>query len=69
MTEEERDYHRREREWGQTEIGKAFYRFISALGHAWITDCRETATLKSMERDWKASEEAQKAFLKLVRGW
>lgn len=69
MTEEEREYYRREKEWGQTEIGKAFYRFVSAHGRAWITDCRATATTRSMERDWKTAEEAKKAFLKLLRGW
>ena len=59
----------REREWAKTELGKAFLRFESALGTAWVTDCRPTASASSMERDWKKASEARAALLNLIRGW
>ncbi|HSR75025.1 MAG TPA: hypothetical protein VLN57_00435 [Xanthobacteraceae bacterium] len=59
----------REREWGQTEIGRLFIRFEAALGRAWNTDCRENASDASMKRDWDASNKARAEFLLALRGW
>ena len=64
-----RERQRRERDWAQTEIGKLFWRFECALGKAWCTDQRESATTASMKRDWGAAENARADLLKAIRGW
>ena len=63
------DKRKRELEWAKTEVGNLFYRFEAALGRAWVTDCRETASDKSMKRDWDAVNVARTDLLKVIRGW
>jgi hypothetical protein len=63
------DDYKRERAWGQTEIGKLFFRFEAALGRAWVTDCREFASDAAMKRDWEAANVARRELLKVLRGW
>jgi len=64
----ERDFER-EREWAKTELGMLFYRFDAAIGRAWVTDCRETASDVTMKRDWDAANAARANLLKAIRGW
>lgn len=59
----------REREWEKAEIGRLFIRFETALGRAWVTDCRETASYAAMRRDWNAANKARAEFLSALRGW
>lgn len=55
------------RAWMQTTLGKAFLRFESALGTAWCTDQRESATTASMKRDWGRADAARLAFKQELR--
>lgn len=59
----------REREWADTDIGRLFIRFESAMGRAWVTDCRENASTAAMTRDWDAANKARSEFLTALRGW
>lgn len=56
-----------EREWAKTPIGILFVRFESALGRAWCTDQRESATTASMNRDWGAADKARAELKTAIR--
>jgi hypothetical protein len=53
--------------FGVTRAGSAFFRFENALGKAWITDQRENASMKSMERDWAISNAARQELIEAIK--
>lgn len=55
------------REWAKTELGGLFHRYDAAIGRAWVTDCRPTASDATMKRDWEAANKARETFLDAVK--
>jgi hypothetical protein len=53
--------------WGTTRAGRAFQRFESAVGKAWVTDCREGASMAAMERDWAAHDLARQELIAAIK--
>ena len=41
MMDEIFEHQRKDREWRQTELGKAFYRYENLTGSAWVADSNE----------------------------
>jgi hypothetical protein len=68
MTREEIFAYQREmKAFGETRAGRALFAYEKALGRAWITDQRENASIRSMERDWKASDEARAELIQAIQ--
>lgn len=53
--------------WGETRAGKAFQRFESAHGKAWVTDSKENASMSAMQRDWAASGLAREELISAIK--
>jgi hypothetical protein len=49
-----------------TDLGKAFRKFESALGNAWVTDCREGVSDKRLREVWDASNKARSELVVLL---
>ena len=60
---------RAEREWAQTEIGKAFVRFENAHSRYWQNDGNDRISDRRLRELHEAAEAARCKFLILVRGW
>jgi hypothetical protein len=50
------------RRWNGTPAGKLFADFERAIGRAWQTDSRESASDAAMKRDWDAADGARAAI-------
>jgi hypothetical protein len=64
----ELDYQR-EREWSQTEIGKAFTRYTNCLVGETIAGENETTSNKRLRELKEKTNQFRNEFLLLVRGW
>ena len=52
---------------GETRAGRAFQRFESAHGKAWVTDSKENASMSAMQKDWTASDLAREELIAAIK--
>jgi len=60
---------KREREWLNTPLGAAFFKFESAHSRYWQNDANTRISDKRLFELDKAMQDARAEFLKLLRGW
>ncbi|HEX5320599.1 MAG TPA: hypothetical protein VFW46_15655 [Stellaceae bacterium] len=58
-----------DRQWRGRGIGRLIGRFESALGVAWCTDQRESATRASLDRDWGRADKARDDLILAAAEW
>lgn len=63
-------YQKAERALGETELGKAFFKFKNAHARAWTLDTEDSCTdrdRKSTKDAWAAATESEKELKALLR--
>ena len=69
MMDEIFEHQRKDREWRQTELGKAFYRYENLTASAWVADSNEDTAEGRLKKIWAEQKEARDVFMLLLRGF
>jgi hypothetical protein len=63
------ELYARDREWAQTELGKAFLRYENLTARAWQVDSNERSSDLAMKEAWAKAGDARKQLMILIRGF
>lgn len=61
--------NKKNKEWLDTDIGKAFRKYENAMANYWANDLSETISDKRLRELDDVMRKAKAEFLILIRGW